>query len=292
MLYVKNLGINLLNIDIKKTKKIIIKDLKDQIPEFLNKEYSFKIIPLHSKKNSVFKIIFNKKPTKLPKEFAIKIFRTKNIVNEINILKRLNNQKLNVPKLLLIKNPYLILETINGVNLSDFINNNLEDVKELNELDPGILNKITLSIEKLADWFAVFHEKNIVGKEGVTDIVVLNKGDTRLRDFIIDFSENVLYGVDFEDTCEGNHLDDIAWICCSLLDTNPGIFELGDPKLKIKLINIFLKKYYQRASSVQFDFNYLAEKIIEDLNIVITRRGIPFGLLSKTNFIDYISKEI
>jgi len=120
----------------------------------------------------------------------------------------------------------------------------------------------------------------------------LNKGDTRLRDFIINFSEGVLYGVDFEDTFEGNHLEDIAWICCSLLDTNPGIFELGNPKQKIELINIFIKKYYQKSSSFEFDFNYLAEKIIEDLNIVIKRRGIPFGLLSKSHFIDYISKEI
>ena len=101
-----------------------------------------------------------------------------------------------------------------------------------------------------------------------------------------------MYGVDFEDTLEGNHLDDIAWICCSLLDTNPGIFELGNPKQKIELINIFLKKYYQKTSSFEFDFNYLAEKIIEDLNIVITRRGIPFGILSQKRFLKEISKEI
>ena len=112
------------------------------------------------------------------------------------------------------------------------------------------------------------------------------------RDFIIDFSNNVLVGVDFEDSYEGNHIDDLAWICCSILDTNPGIFEMGEPKQKIELINIFLKKYYQTATSFQFDFNYLAEKIIEDLNIVIKRRGIPFGLLSKSNFIEFISKEI
>ncbi len=279
-------------IDILKTKKKIIDDLKEQIPEFVNKNYSFRIIPFHSKKNTVVKIVFNKKPNKLPKEFAIKIFRTKNIANEVNILKRLNNQKLHVPKIILFHNPYLVLEKIDGVNLSDFINDNLADVKELNELNPEILNRIIISIEKLAEWFAIFHEKNKVRKKNVSDTLVLNKGDTRLRDFLINFSKKVLYGVDFEDTFEGNHLDDIAWICCSLLDTNPGIFELGNPNQKIELINIFLKKYYQKTSSFEFDFNYLAEKIIEDLNIVIRRRGIPFGLLSKTNFIDYISKEI
>lgn len=284
------MGFNLLAINILKTKKKIIDDLKELIPELVNNDYSFRIIPLHSKKNSVINLVFNKKPNKLPKEFAIKIFRTKNIANEVNILKRLNNQKLHVPKILLFHNPYLVLEKIDGVNLSDFINDNLADVKELNELNPEILNRIIISIEKLAEWFAIFHEKNIVRKKSGT--FVLNKGDTRLRDFIINFSKNVLYGVDFEDTLEGNHLDDIAWICCSLLDTNPGIFELGNPKQKIELINIFLKKYYQKTSSFEFDFNYLAEKIIEDLNIVITRRGIPFGILSQKRFLKEISKEI
>jgi len=283
-------GFNLLAINILETKKKIKNDLKEQIPELVNNDYSFKIIPLHSKKNTVINLVFNKKPNKFPKEFAIKIFRTKNIANEINILNRLNNQKLHVPKIILFHNPYLILEKIEGVNLSDFINDNLADVKELNELNPEILNRVIISIEKLAEWFAIFHEKNIVRKKSGT--FVLNKGDTRLRDFIINFSKNVLYGVDFEDTFEGNHLDDIAWICCSLLDTNPGIFELGNPKQKIELINIFLKKYYQKTSSFEFDFNYLAEKIIEDLNIVITRRGIPFGILSQKRFLKEISKEI
>jgi len=283
-------GFNLLAINILETKKKIIDDLKEQIPELVNNDYSFRIIPLHSKKNTVINLVFNKKPNKFPKEFAIKIFRTKNIANEINILNRLNNQKLHVPKIILFHNPYLILEKIEGVNLSDFINDNLADVKELNELNPEILNRVIISIEKLAEWFAIFHEKNIVRKKSGT--FVLNKGDTRLRDFIINFSKNVLYGVDFEDTFEGNHLDDIAWICCSLLDTNPGIFELGNPKQKIELINIFLKKYYQKTSSFEFDFNYLAEKIIEDLNIVITRRGIPFGILSQKRFLKEISKEI
>ncbi len=289
---ITNFGIDLLKIDIKKIKKKIITDLKNQIPELTNSKYNFKITQLRSKKNFVVHLVFNKKPLNLPREFVIKIFRTKNIVSEINILKRLTNQKIPVPKILLFKNPYLVLKKISGVNLSDFINKNLIDVKELSDLNSNTLNKITQSIEKLAEWFAFFHQKNIVRKKEIPDILVLNKGNNRLRDFIMDFSKDILYGTDFEESYEGNHLDDLAWICCSLLDTNPGIFEMGDPRLKIELINIFLKKYYHNTSSLQFDFNYLAEKIIENLNIVIKRRGIPFGLLSKSNFIDYISKEI
>ena len=136
------------------------------------------------------------------------------------------------------------------------------------------------------------HNKNIVRKKKSDELFVLNKGDSRLRDFIIDFSKETIYGVDFEDSYEGNHMDDLAWVCCSLLDTNPGLFDMEEPKHKIELINIFLKKYYQASTAFQFDFNYLAEKIIEHLNVVIVRRNLPFGPIKKTTFLEDISEEI
>ncbi|GAJ12957.1 unnamed protein product, partial [marine sediment metagenome] len=152
-------------------------------------------------------------------------------------------------------------------------------------------NQVIKSIEKLAEWLAQLHEKNTVRKHKSEELFVLNKGDTRLRDFIIDFSKDILYGVDFEDAYEGKHMDDLAWVCCSLLDTNPGLFDMDEPKHKIELINKFLKKYYQETSSFQFDFTYLAEKIIEYLNIVIQRRNLPYGPISKSSFFEDISKE-
>ena len=121
---------------------------------------------------------------------------------------------------------------------------------------------------------------------------VLCKGDTRLRDFIYDSMNDNLYAVDFEDAYEGNHMDDLAWICTSLLDTDPGIFEMEEPKHKVDLINIFLRKYYRTNPKFSFDFNYLAEKIIDNLNIVIERRNLPYGTISRTLFLDDISKEI
>ncbi|MFW9880664.1 MAG: hypothetical protein ACFFG0_46950 [Candidatus Thorarchaeota archaeon] len=275
-----------------KTKLKIAKNLKSIIPEFRNKEYNFDITELDSRKNSVINLVFDKHPQNLPKEFIIKIFRTKNIVSEINILNRLKNQNFSVPKILGLKKPYLILEKVQGINLCDFINDNLRDAEELNDLPSDIKNQVIYSIEKLAEWLGQLHEKNIVRKHESEDIFVLNKGDTRLRDFIIDFSKGILYGVDFEDAYEGNHMDDLAWICCSLLDTSPGLFDMDEPKHKIELINLFLRKYYQLTSSFQFDFTYLAEKVIERLNIVIERRNLPYGLVSKDKFIKDISKEI
>jgi len=273
-------------------KNKIVKNLKGIIPELRNDKYNFNIYELKSRKNTVINLVFDKKPLDFPQELVIKIFRTKNIVSENNILTRLKNQNFHVPKIFSLKKPYLILEKVKGINLCDFINDNLKKTKKLEDLDSTVKTQIISSIELLAVWLAQLHQKNTVMKRRSEELFVLNKGDTRLRDFILDPSREILYGVDFEDSYEGNHIDDLAWICCSLLDTSPGLFELGNPKQKIELINIFLKKYYQKTSSFEFDFNYLAEKIIENLNIVIKRRGIPFGLLSKSHFMDYISKEL
>jgi len=277
---------------LQKIKSKIGKDLKGVIPEFRNKDYSFNIIELESRKNSVLNVLFDKQPRSFPKEFIVKIFKTKNIVSENNILIRLKNQNFRVPGILRLKKPYLILEKVQGINLCDFINDSLRDAEELNDLTSDIKNHVIQSIEKLAEWLAQLHEKNTVRKYKSEELFVLNKGDTRLRDFIIDFSKDTLYGVDFEDAYEGNHIDDLAWICCSLLDTNPGLFDMDEPKHKIELINLFLKKYYHKTSSFQFDFNYLAEKMIEHLNIVIQRRNLPYGHINKSSFIEDISKEV
>jgi tRNA A-37 threonylcarbamoyl transferase component Bud32 len=274
-----------------KIKSKIAKDLRGIIPEF-RKDVNYNITKLQSRKNTVIDIVFDKKPKNFPIQFIIKIFRTKNIVSENNILNRLKNQHFSVPEILSLKKPYLILEKVQGVNLCDFINDNLRNTKDLDDLTPEVKNQVIYGIEKLAEWLGQLHEKNIVRKYKSEEIFVLNKGDTRLRDFIIDFSKEILYGVDFEDAYEGNNMDDLAWICCSLLDTNPGLFDMDEPRQKIELINLFLKKYYQKTNSFQFNFNYLAEKMIEHLNIVIQRRNLPYGTINKNSFIEDISKEV
>ena len=100
-----------------------------------------------------------------------------------------------------------------------------------------------------------------------------------------------MIGLDFEESYQGNHIDDIAWICCSLLDTNPGLFEINYPKSKIELINLFLKSYYRINPATNFDFNYFTEKLIENLNTVMSRRGIDM-ILNKDSFLKDISKDM
>ena len=277
--------------ELLKTRKDLIIDLKDDLPELVDKFNHFILFHLESKKNSVVGLTFNRDTEHLPKEVIVKIFRTNNADNEYNTLTRLKRQNLFIPSVLFYKKPYLILEKIEGVNLCDFINDILFNVPDLDSLYSETRKEISRSIEKLADWFHQLHANNTIENEDHSETIVLNKGDTQIRDFIYNLLKNEMYGLDFEDSYEGNHIDDISWVCCSLLDTNPGIFEQTVPKAKIELINLFLKSYYRNNPSVRFDFKYFTEKLIENLNIVMSRRGINM-ILNKENFIKEISKDM
>ncbi|NVM16835.1 MAG: hypothetical protein HWN80_03910 [Candidatus Lokiarchaeota archaeon] len=274
-----------------KTRRDLITDLKDDLPELVDKFNHFILFPIESKKNSVVGLTFHRDTERLPKEVIVKIFRTNNADNEYSTLTRLKRQNLFIPSVLFYKKPYLILEKIKGVNLCDFINERLVDVADLESLNPEIKKEISTSIEKLAEWFYQLHTNNTIESEGLSEPIVLNKGDTQIRDFIYNPLKNEIYGLDFEDSYEGNHIDDIAWVCCSLLDTNPGIFEQTVPKAKIELINLFLKSYYRNTPSIRFDFTYFTEKLIENLNVVMSRRGLSM-ILNKENFIKEISKDM
>jgi hypothetical protein len=265
--------------------------LEKEIPDL--RQNNFQIISLKSKKNEVIDVIFDQKPSKLPKEVIIKIFRTKNVATEINILNRLKNQRFNVPSILFFRKPYLFLEKVNGTNLCDFINDKLKGTQKLDDLDSNVKKQVIKTIERLAEFLAQLHEKNFVRKRyKIKKKYVLCKGDTRLRDFIYNDEKDILYAVDFEDAYEGNHLDDVAAICGSLLDTDPGLFEMEEPKHKIDLINVFLRKYYRTNPKFPFIFKYLAEKLIENLNMVIERRNLPYGTVSKDKIFEDISKQI
>ncbi len=276
----------------EKIEQKIINDLKEELPELaLGGKNNFSLNQYKSKKNFVYDLIFTKKPKNFPKELILKIFRTENAEHEYNIYKRLEKQNISIPKVLFFNNPYLLLEKVKGINLCDVINNNLINKIKLDELNPSVLDLLVLSIHKLAAWIAHLHSQNIVNKTDPSNIIVLNKGDTRLRDFIIDISNETVYGFDFEDAYEGNYLDDLVWICCALLDTDPGIFEMFEPVHKTELINIFLKEYFRINTNFQFSFQYFAEKLIENLNIVIERRSLEFGPVSKDSILQNISKD-
>ncbi len=276
--------------DPKKIKNKLAIDLSDQIPELIKDINDFSLKRLTSKKNMVFELNFKKKPKLFPKEVILKLYRTNYAEKEYDALIKLGKQNLAVPEVLFFKKPYIILKKIKGVNLCDFINQNLINITSLDKLDSDIYNKIILSVKKLAEWVARLHKKNIVNNKDLTEIIVFNKGDTRLRDFLFS-SKLIVYGLDFEESYEGNYINDLAWICCSLIDTNPGIFQMPEPIPKIELINIFLESYFNINDNFHFTFNYFAERLIEFLNIVIKRRGLN-SLFRKNVILKNISKDL
>ncbi|MBY8982201.1 MAG: hypothetical protein KGD57_04575 [Candidatus Lokiarchaeota archaeon] len=259
---------------------------------FKDSKVIYSIKPLKSNKNLIYELALKNPSKDYYKTFIIKKHQKESAEKEFNTLKLLKSQKINVPSVLFFKNPYIIQEKITGINLCDFINENLIGKTSLSEVDKEIRNKLYHALTLLAKWLANLHKKNIFSKEDFERIIVLNKGDTRLKDFIINFSNDVIYGLDFEESYEGNYLEDISWICCSLIDTNPGIFEMEEPLHKIELFNFFLKEYFKINSEFIFSFNYFTKSLIENLNTVIKRRGLNFGLLNKKTFLNKIIKEI
>ena len=278
--------------DTNKIKKKVLNDLKKEIPDIMKGADEFSLNRLSSKKNIVYELNFDKKPQKFPKQVILKLFRTNYAEKEYEALIQLEKQSLEIPKVLFFKKPYLILKKVNGVNLCDYINDNLVNISTLDNLDSEIRNNIFLGLKKLAEWIARLHNQNIINDKDISEIIVFNKGDTRLRDFIFDISKKTIYGIDFEESYEGNYLDDLAWICCSLLDTNPGIFEIPEPIIKIKLINHFLKEYFRENKRFHFSFDYFAERLIENLNIVIKRRTLELSPVRKNVILKNISKEV
>jgi len=277
--------------ELLKIRQDLIIHLREDFPELVDKFNHFILFQFQSKKNTVVHLTFNRKTESLPKEVVIKIFTNESADTEYDTLKHLYEQKILVPKIIFYKKPFLILEKIEGINLCDFINDRLLKVADLDSLDTITKEELLRCIEKLANWLSKLHTNNIIEDKEHSHVKVLNKGDTRLRDFIYNPSDNEMIGLDFEDSYGGHHIDDIAWICCSLLDTNPGIFEKTVPLVKIELINLFLKSYYRINPETNFDFKYFTEKLIENLNTVMNRRGI-YMVLKKDFFLKEISRDM
>ncbi|TXT65001.1 MAG: hypothetical protein BAJALOKI1v1_480010 [Promethearchaeota archaeon] len=271
---------------LKKTysKKNIISTLFKKFPDLFNTYEgnlnAVDLIKLKSKRNLVFEIIPKTQNSTRRQALVVKVFKNPTAHIEVNIINHLKQQNIPVPFIRSFEDPYLILEKIEGYNLCDFINQALSGTQTLDEITENLRRQLSQSIHLLAQWFATLHRKNIIEFNSIENIIVLNKGNTRLRDFIINPSTSTIYGLDFEQAYEGNYLEDLTWICCSLIDTNPGIFELAEPSHKIELINIFLKEYFNANTDFLFSFHKFSKLLINNLNKVIKRRALGMGNLN------------
>ncbi|MBY9007292.1 MAG: hypothetical protein KGD63_11100 [Candidatus Lokiarchaeota archaeon] len=259
---------------------------------FDNPEVTYSLIPIKSHKNPIYELTLTNQTKNTSEVYIIKRLQIESANIEYNSIKLLKKQNMNVPSVLLYKNPFIIQEKIIGTDLCDYINENLIGKKDLSEVPNEIKDNLYNAIKLLAKWLAKFHKNNIIPKDDEGKIIVLNKGDARLKNFIINTSNDKLYGIDFEESHEGNYIEDISWVCCSLIDTNPGIFEMEEPLHKIELLNLFLREYFTLNHDFKFSFSDFTRSLIENLNKVIIRRELNFGLLNKNTFLSKIIKEI
>lgn len=164
---------------------------------------------LKSKKNTVVSLKIAPKGSETTTLVA-KMFIAGRFENEVSILKSSWLHGLAVPKVLKAKDNVILMNFIPGETFVDRINRTFE----------------THLIDKLAKWYYNYHtaHKQI-------------KGDPRLRNFI--YQDNQIFGVDFEESCSGPWMLDIAGVSASLLDTNP-VFDKRKRVLSWRFLESYL----------------------------------------------------
>jgi tRNA A-37 threonylcarbamoyl transferase component Bud32 len=178
------------------------------------------------------------------KNFVLKWYKSRfqqSFSQDCAVLKE-NNTPFHKPELLSINKDYkfLLLEYIPSENLCDLINDQNRQTQ----------NKLSI-ITHLASWFYQFHRYYQQQSKP------LIHGDANLRNFLISQNKNI-YGLDFEESKPGNVREDIAFICASILTTNPS-FTIEKQQLQHQ----FVKTYEQRSNQKIKDISLLVRNAVK-----------------------------
>jgi tRNA A-37 threonylcarbamoyl transferase component Bud32 len=178
------------------------------------------------------------------KNFVLKWYKPRfqqSFSQDCAVLKE-NNTPFHKPELLSINKDYkfLLLEYIPSENLCNLINDQNRQTQ----------NKLSI-ITHLASWFYQFHRYYQQQSKP------LIHGDANLRNFLISQNKNI-YGLDFEESKPGNVREDIAFICASILTTNPSFTEE-----KQQLQHQFVKTYEQRSNQKIKDISLLVRNAVK-----------------------------
>ncbi len=183
-----------------------------------------------SKKNNVYLVRSN--DVKFPAIYVLKKFSKefkKNLQIEKDILTKLNELNLPVPKLYQHLEDCLFIEYIRGQNIMQIINNKISNGHRLT------INELNRIFEILGAWFAELHYRSI-NEEGM----VILKGDCVLKNFIYNHKSKStkLFGVDFEESYLGSAHNDLGAVCSVILTIKPRF-----SKLNYELCKIFINSY-------------------------------------------------
>lgn len=186
--------------------KTLEKLLKHTFGDSVEVEY---LEQMRSKKNVVLLLNIHTTPPSHLAPLMAKLFVSDTFEIEKQILESCHQNGLSVPEVISAEDGVILMYFLRGEPLVDRINRTFE---------PSL-------IDELAIWYHKFHES-------LSSI----KGDPRLRNFLL--CEDVLYGLDFEESKTGHWILDIAGASASLLDTNP----INDPR-KRSMVWQLLEKY-------------------------------------------------
>jgi tRNA A-37 threonylcarbamoyl transferase component Bud32 len=203
----------------------------ETLEQILEKKFGRNIVideihRLRSRKNVVIHLRISPYEEGHVVEMVAKMFILGRYDIELLVLLESWKQGLSVPEVIEARDDVILMSYIPGEPLVERINRTFE---------PHL-------IDLLAQWYYDFHS-------------VHNKikGDPRLRNFI--YNKGALFGVDFEETCSGSWMHDIAGISASLLDTDP-VFDSRKRRLSWRLLDSYLSLSGQkRDTAVEHEFN-------------------------------------
>ncbi len=182
-----------------------------------------------SKKNSVQRIEYR------GKDYVVKKYDQEfidGLEKELDLLRRCEEKGIAVPEVLESSEDTLILEYIPG-----------ESCKELYDTTIGDEKKKEI-LSEIADWLSRFHTS-----------FEERRGDSILANFIL--SEDKIYGIDFEEAEENDHLRDVGDLCASILRLRPAFTEK-----RFSMVDHFIEMYLSSSSKDRTD---LTDKVVGSL---------------------------
>ncbi len=168
-----------------------------------------------SRKNRVFRVMYNGR-LQIAKVYPSA--RSDVASEEFLLLGKCRELGLRVPMPVELVGSTIVMTYLEGPNVADVADRFLSD-----EANSGAKPEMSPDqmADGLADWLASFHKAF-----GFS----LCRGDTILRNFLQ--TEGKIYGLDFEETHNGDTIDDLGEICANVLGMRP-LF--GTPNARIAL---------------------------------------------------------
>lgn len=212
---------------------------------------AFTATRFNSRRNRVYMVRYTGK-NGLRGSFVLKIYeRPGNCAKESALLTALRRCGVNVPEVYHADNRCIAMEFVRGETLFDVI-----DRCEKNQIPPVYVLPI---VNGLCAWLKGFY----VAAGKIYGHPVARR-DVNLRNFIA--TKDGIYGIDFENCCEGNIEEDVGKLCAFLVTYEPAF----TPWKKL-LGSLMLDRL---AEEFGLDRNLVVEELNKELGLIEKRRGL------------------